>query len=57
MDKDMDLLEFAWGVIANVSGSNWDKQSPEWQDAAKRWRDQYHARLDEHVAQNATPAA
>lgn len=29
----------AWGIIANVSGGDWKKQSPEWQEAAERWRD------------------
>lgn len=34
-------LDIAWGLIANVSGGDWDKQSSEWRDAAKRWRDEY----------------
>jgi hypothetical protein len=35
------LLELAWGVIANAG---WDgmAQSPGWQEAAVRWRDEYH---------------
>lgn len=36
-----NALEFAWGIIANVSGSDWSLQSPEWQEAAARFRDQY----------------
>lgn len=32
-----DLLELAWGVIANVSGGDWEKQTEEWQGAAHRW--------------------
>ena len=47
---EMDLLEFAWGVIANVSGGDWKKQSPEWQEAVIRWREQYHQILDEYVS-------
>lgn len=27
----------AWGVIANVSGGDWSKQSPEWREAASAW--------------------
>jgi hypothetical protein len=41
-----DLIEFAWGVIANASGGNWEKESAEWRGAAARWRDQYHRYLD-----------
>ena len=33
--------EMLWVVLANVSGSDWKKQSPEWQKAAARWRDAY----------------
>lgn len=40
-----DLLETAWGVIANASGGRWAEQSPEWQGAAERWRDRWHATL------------
>ena len=42
---EMELLELAWGVIANAG---WDgmAKSPDWQEAAVRWRDQYHALLD-----------
>ena len=36
----LDLLESAWGVIANAG---WDDcaKSPGWQDAAVRWRERY----------------
>lgn len=37
----MDALELAWGIIANASGGNWERESPEWQEAAHRWRDQH----------------
>jgi len=40
-----DLNEIAWGIIANVSGGDWSKQSAEWREAAERWRDKYHASL------------
>ena len=34
-----DCLETAWGIIANVSGGDWTRQKPEWQEAVVRWRD------------------
>ncbi len=43
-DALSDLLrwtEEAWGLIANVSGSDWTQRSQEWQEAAARWRDGY----------------
>lgn len=36
-----EAAEMLWVVIANVSGSDWSKQSEEWQKAAARWRDNY----------------
>lgn len=37
-----DLLEWAWGIIANAGGGNWELESQEWREAAARWRDAYH---------------
>jgi hypothetical protein len=37
-----DLMEWAWGIIANAGGGNWDLETPEWQEAAAKWRDAYH---------------
>ena len=47
-EPHMDLLESAWGVIANAG---WDDgaKSPGWQEAAVRWRDRYHLWLDLHL--------
>jgi hypothetical protein len=42
------LLEAAWGVIANA-GWNGDAKHPEWQEAAERWRGDYHRWLDLHL--------
>lgn len=42
----VDLLETAWGVIANACGGNWKFESKDWQAAAARFRDRYHAVLD-----------
>ena len=36
-----DMLDAAWGLIANASGGDWAKERAEWQLAASRWRDQY----------------
>lgn len=36
-----DLLEAAWGIIANAGGSDWQRESSEWQKAAERWRNDY----------------
>lgn len=38
-----DAAEYLWGVVANVSGGDWTLQTPEWQQAAARARDAYHA--------------
>lgn len=41
-----DLLMFAWGLIANAGEGDWSRESEEWNIAARKWRDQFHARLD-----------
>ena len=41
-----DLLYEAWAVIANAGWDGADK-SEGWQEAAVRWRDKWHAYLDE----------
>jgi glutathione S-transferase len=47
-----DLLDTAWGVIANAGMHNggWDHEHPEWVDAAERWRDRWHELLKSHCA-------
>jgi hypothetical protein len=42
---DRDLLELAWGIIANAGGGDWSTQTQEWQDAAVRWRERWFAAL------------
>jgi hypothetical protein len=39
------LLEQAWGIIANASGGNWETQTWDWQIAAAKFRDEYHAAI------------
>lgn len=42
----LDGMETAWGVIANAHGGDWLLASPEWREAAERWRDHHwHAAL------------
>jgi hypothetical protein len=39
----LDAGEMLWVVLANVSGGDWEKQTSEWQLAARRWADNFHA--------------
>jgi len=46
-----DLLELAWGIIANAGdwlvvadGTPCSQRAQTWREAAARWRDRYHAR-------------
>lgn len=36
-----DGIEAAWGVIAKASHGVWDLESPDWREAAEKWRDEY----------------
>lgn len=45
-DRSAKLLEEAWGIIANASGGDWDKENPHWKSAAERFRDRYHRQLN-----------
>jgi hypothetical protein len=36
-----NLLEWAWGIIANAHGGDWTKATSEWREAANLWRDSY----------------
>ena len=42
-----ELLNLAWGLIANAYGGDWDlaSESSGWKAAAERWRDAYHQTL------------
>ena len=42
---DNNMLEAAWGIIANVGGGDWTTQHPDWQAAAAVWREAYHRTL------------
>ncbi len=41
-----DLVESAWGIIANAGGGDWTTQTDDWQKAAAVWRERYHRYLD-----------
>lgn len=41
----LDLAEAAWGIIAFAGNGNWRLESAEWQLAAARWRERYHAAI------------
>lgn len=42
-----DLLEAAWGLLANAHGGDWDlaSEASGWKKAAEKWRGEYHAQL------------
>lgn len=52
-----DLLHWAWAIICNASGGDWTREKPEWQDASARFRESYHAWLDERKAVLGDPYA
>ena len=45
-DTADDLLHWAWTIIANAGGGDWEKESDEWQSAVVKFRQRYHAYLD-----------
>jgi hypothetical protein len=55
-DATEDLLHRAWGIIANA-GMNGDPRSPGWDEAAVRFRDEYHVHLAARCAERPQPAA
>ena len=36
-----NMLDTAWGIIANAGQGNWKTQTEEWQKCAEQWRDEY----------------
>ena len=42
-EQASDLLETAWGIIANAGGGDWQKETEVWQGAVSRWRENYFA--------------
>ncbi len=52
MKTKNDLLEWAWGVIANAGPSlgDWDGSDPKWKEVAIAWRDSYFTSMREEQA-------
>lgn len=44
-EPSTNLLNWAWTIIANAGGGNWEKETADWQEAAAKWRDEYHETL------------
>lgn len=40
-----DLIEAAWGLIANAYEGDWSKAPRDWKVAAEAWREAYHKTL------------
>jgi hypothetical protein len=45
-DRVLKQCEYAWTIIANAYGGDWDSAPSDWRNAAERWRDHYHEELD-----------
>lgn len=53
-----DLLESAWGIIANAYGGDWNlaSETSGWKKAAEKWREKYFAQMDsKDYEDNKTP--
>jgi hypothetical protein len=47
--RSAELLELAWGLIANAGGGDWGRETGEWKEAAQRWRaDYFKAPVEKH---------
>lgn len=44
--RAMDLCSWAWTIICNAGEGDWTRESADWQTAAAKFRDEYHAELD-----------
>ena len=43
MSKEAELIEYAWTILADAGGGDWEKETPDWKGAAAKWRDEYFA--------------
>jgi len=43
--KEQHLIDWAWSIIANAGGGDWERESADWQEAAAKWRHNYHLHL------------
>lgn len=54
IDEWVDLCHYAWTIICNAGGGDWESEGEEWAGAATRFREKYHKLLgviDEPYAQ------
>ena len=49
-DAALNQLEWAWTIIANANGGDWDKAHPDWKKAAEKWRDEVMPGLSKYRA-------
>jgi hypothetical protein len=45
-----NLVDSAWGIIANAYGGDWALASKGWKAAAERWRDKYRSSMESEDA-------
>lgn len=45
----IDFAEWGWTIIANAGGGDWEKESPDWQEAAAKYRDDFHNKIRHYV--------
>ena len=43
VDPVLDLLHWGWTIICNAGEGDWSRESDDWQKAAARFGDEYHA--------------
>lgn len=53
---EADLLEDAWAIICNAGGSDWEKETSDWQDAVIRYRTKYFRYLDNKKQPSTIPS-
>lgn len=49
-------MDYAWTVIANAHGGNWELANPDWQKAAAKWRDECFAPVSSRTVREAIDA-
>lgn len=52
--KRDDLLAYAWTIICNAGGGDWSRESGDFQYAAAKFREMYHATLPKRAEAAAT---
>lgn len=46
----IDFAEWGWTIIANAGGGDWERESPDWQEAAGKYRDEFHDRIRHYAS-------